>query len=237
MGRTSLIQWEAPRFYKSSRASAVVFTVNTSIDNQWVTTASPHGLTVGDLVVFVEDGGLPAPLVAGTIYSVFENASTNNFTITLNGADIVTFTTNGSAPNEYENYSVSTILTNFIVTADNAKNRAFWHESIINNHREIVNADKMHWQLEFRLQLFKTASVSTRRANFDELFGYLYSDVFVSRFNEDGVGSVVIRDSLGVPVTFVMDSFETSFLTQANYEDILTIGLKSKDPIDLSETF
>ena len=58
----------------------------------------------------------------------------------------------------------------------------------------------------------------------------------MSRCNDDGVAAVLIRDSDGDPVSFVMDRFNPSFLTQSDFEDVLDIGLKSKDVIDLSET-
>ena len=238
MARKSLLQWKAPRLYKQSLSGATAFTTNIAVDDTVLTTSGSHNLTVGDLVEFQEPPGesLQPPLSEDIVYQVFEAVSATNFSVTLDGINEIVLTNNGTNASTYKSYSTNVILENFIVTEDAPENRVFWHESIINNHREVVNEDKMHWALGFKLNLFKEGTLSVRRTDFDELFGYLYTDVYVSRYNDNALASILIRDSDGDPVSFVMDRFNPSFLTQSDFEDVLDIGLKSKDVIDLSET-
>jgi hypothetical protein len=234
MARTSLIQWEAPRLYKQSLSSTVGFTTD-YVSDDYITSTS-HGLSVGDLIEFVEVDTLQSPLLEDTIYTVFHVQNANEFSITLNGSTVVSIADDGSNDNAYKVYNTNVTLENFTILQDAPENRAFWHESVINNHRELVNTDRMHWYIEINMNLFKESTLATRKTNFTELFGYLYENVYITRCNIDSNCSTLIRDSVGDPVTFVMDKFETAFLTQANYEDLLTIGLRSKDPIDLSKT-
>lgn len=232
MARTGLVQFKSTTLHKTSTASGGTFTVDTT--NNYIIDSS-HGRVAGDLVSFTTDGVLPSPLVAGTIYSVLEDISTDNFTITLDGFTELDIATSGTGTHSYDYYTTSLEIENFTVTQDAPEERGFWHESVLNGHREWITKGQ-HWVIEMKSNLFKESTISTRRTDFDNLFGYLYTDVYVSRFIEDSLGAVLIRDSSSVPVKFIMESFETSFLTQADYEDVVTIRLRSKDYVDMSKT-
>lgn len=233
MARTSLLQWTAPRLYKQELTAGFVFTTSATSAN---IIRAGHGLSVGDLITFQEVGTLQTPLIENKVYSVMQTVSSSLFGVTLDGINFIIITNDGSNDNTYRHYDESVILENFVIKQDTAQNRVFWHESIINNHREVVNANKMHWLLEFDINLFNELDLDTRGLDFDELFTYLYEDVYVSRCNIDASASIVIRDSNSDPVLFVMDKFETSFKAQSKFQEVLTIGLRSKDPIDMSKT-
>ena len=232
MARTSLLQFKATTLHKTSTASGGTFT--TTHASNYINDTS-HGRSAGDLVSFTSDGVLPAGLTAGVIYSILEIVSVNIFTITIDGYTELDITDDGTGTHSYTYYNASLEIENFTVTKDLPEERGFWHESVIDGHREWITKGQ-HWVIEMKSNLFKESNIGLRRTDFDNLFGYLYTDVYVTRFIENSAGSVLIRDSSSVPVKFIMESFETSFLTQAKYEDMATIRLRSKDYVDMSKT-
>ncbi len=232
MARRSLLDFQNTTLHQTSTSAGGFFTVNTA--ENWIVD-SGHGRAAGDLVSFTTDNALPSSLVVGVIYSILEIVSSVNFTITLDGDNEIDITDTGTGTHAYVYYDTSVTLENFTVTKDQAIERGFWQESVLTHHREWVTGGQ-HWIIGIKSNFFKVGSISTRRTNFDELFGYKAIDLYVSRVIEDSASAVVIRDSSGVPVEFIMTRFETSFLTQANYEDIVTIELESKDFVDMSET-
>ena len=233
MARTSLLDFSATRLHKTTTTSGGVFTTNFAVSNNIIDAS--HGRSVGDLVSFTTDTALPGGLTVGVIYSILEIVSSSNFTVTLDGVSEIVLSSDGTGTHSYAYYSTSVTISNFIVNQDQAIEEGFFHESVLTGHKEWITKG-YHWYLEIKTQLFKESTLATRRTNFDTLHGYLYTDVYVTRYIGTSDGAVVIRNASSVPIKFIMHKFETSFLTQANYEDILTIGLTSKDYIDMSKT-
>jgi hypothetical protein len=231
MARTSLLDFSATRLYKTTTSSKGTFTVDT--DDDYIVDAT-HGMVVGDLVTFTTTDTLPAGLTVGVIYSVWQFIDSGNFMVSIDGYQAVNITNSGTGTHSYAYYNTNVTISNFVVNQDQAIEEGFFHTSVLTGHKEWITKG-YHWYLEIKTQLFRTASLSTRRTNFDTLHGYLYTDIYVARCNESQ-GTSLIRNASSVPIKFIMHKFETSFLTQANYEDILTIGLTSKDYIDMSKT-
>lgn len=233
MARTSLLQFKNTTLHQISTSSGGAFTTNYVVNNNIVD--SNHGRLAGDLVSFATDGVLPAGLTAGVIYSILEVVSASNFTVTFDGFTELALSSDGTGTHSYEYYDTNLEIENFTVTKDTAEERGFWHESVLTGHREWITKGQ-HWVIEMKSNLFKESTLSTRRTDFNNLFGYLYESVYVTRYMVGSDSSVVIRDSSSVPVKFIIESFETSFLTQANYEDMVTIRLRSKEYVDMSKT-
>lgn len=235
MARRSLLDFQSTRIFKQGTVTdRGVFTVDTGDDT---ILDAGHAMDPGDLVILRSDGvDLPEPFDTygvAMVYSVL-NTDTNEFQVTIDGVNAVNITDAGTGTHSYSNYSTNRLIPNFIVTKDQAVERGFWHESVLTGHREWAT-EGQHWELGFKSQLFKESTMATRRTTFDALFGYQYIDLYVARCNISGATSL-IRDSSSAAVKFIMDKYETSFLTQANYEDIVTIGLRSKDYVDMSKT-
>lgn len=66
-----------------------------------ITTTFNHGLTSGDQIEFVEDGGLPTGLLEDTTYYVINETATTFQVSLTEGGSAVDFTGNGTAPNYY----------------------------------------------------------------------------------------------------------------------------------------
>ena len=232
MSRTSLLDFSATRLYKTTTSSKGNFTVDVDDD---LIVDSTHGIVVGDIVTFTTTDTLPAGLTVGVLYSVIQRPDADNFIVSTDGFTPINITNTGTGTHSYSYYNTNVTIENFVVNQDQAIEEGFFHTSVLTGHKEWITKG-YHWYLEIKTQLFKESTLATRRTNFDTLHGYLYTDVYVTRYIGTSDGAVVIRNASSVPIKFIMHKFETSFLTQANYEDILTIGLTSKDYIDMSKT-
>lgn len=101
-------------------------------------TITAHGLTTGDFVVFTPDAAssLPAPLVSGTKYEVF-NALTNTFQVTtVGGGSAIDLTTVGSGTFKVRDASGDIawyILEDSQITINDGDSRSFQQPIIVAN--------------------------------------------------------------------------------------------------------
>ncbi len=218
-----------PCLYKQIASAPANFTTNSAVDSSLII-SSGHGLSIGDIVVFSSTGTLPSGLIAGYYYVVNDVISPSAFTITAEGTNTISFTNDGSGTHSFTPYKIRVELSNFLITRDEPQEEGFFHESVINGHREWVSKG-MHWELEIRSNIFKEGSEAAVRAKFKEIHSCLYQPVWVYK-HFDGLN--LFRDSNGKPVSFIMDIFQPAFVTQVNFEDYLILGLKSTEYVDLN---
>jgi len=117
-------------------ATAKTFTVNTTTDV--FTTATAHGLAVGDVVRVSTTGTLPAPLVAGTDYTVVTVPSTTTLKLSSTaGGTALNITTAGTGTHSLTQQRIVQLGTNSEVgqamSADQNRPLPHTHHVIANN--------------------------------------------------------------------------------------------------------
>jgi len=234
MAKTQISKVNTPTIYKTTKNAVKTFTTDFAVEPLIIHCTTTASVIVGSLVEFTTTGTLPAPLVINKLYSVITLSGTTDFEVSLDGVTSITLTSNGTGTQTFESYTTKIELKNFIMTKDEPEEKGFYYESVINGHTE-WNEKGMHYVMELQLNLHKETTYATRLAYFKSLAALLYANVYFYRYI-DAISAQLFRDASSDAVLFTMYKFELSYETQSEYKDILKIGFRSKDYVDLSKT-